>query len=504
MNFPKDEVDVVIYHHPCNDGFASAFVVYLYYKLTKNTRHITYLGANYSDMWPAAATAGKNVVIADFSYPLNVLNNALGDNAGPNSLIIIDHHKTSQNALSALQHEKAQKIFNMNYSGCGLTWEFFFGSAPTEPLLEELRSSPTEPLNPKKIEHLFPQQIEPLFPQQMPYFLQMIQDNDIWKHSLKDTKEFITFLRINQLSFELFEHLLDENNLHEAISKGASYLEYETKLIEKAANRATIKFVRFDSVNQKKFAVVAHVESAECKSEVGNKLVRDYPLVDFSVVMQYNPYKQLTLCSLRSSDTGVDVSDLSKEFLGGGGHRNASGAALKGMWYCISNRDYNVPNIYKVLLAAKFKLFTGKICVCSIVAPSMNTQHPLGMYLLQKRYITNTAQEINNATHLYAMKPAEEKLPEIPAKNPTENPEDTSADIPANIPVHVVSVATLNELGELIINIYFDSRFVKRDDFLTEYLSDQDWKEVEQPDETSAADLGNIQLVRCVKVAKIF
>ncbi len=459
MNFPKDEVDVIIYHNPCNDGFASAYIAHMYYKLMQNNRSIDFVGANYSDVWPQQQTAGKNVLIADFSYPLTVMQNALNitSDKQPKQVIIIDHHKTAQSGLESLNHEKVEKIFNMNRSGCGLVWEFFFGAAP------------------------------------MPLFLRMIEDNDLWKHSIEGTKPLIAYLRINQISFELFDALQDEKFLREAILKGESYLEYENSLIEKASKRAVIKLVQFKNTNRKIYSLVAHAEAAEFKSELGNKLVRDYPATDFSVVMQYNPYSNLTFCSLRSSETGVDVSEISKDFLGGGGHRNASGATIKNAVTCISHKSYDVPNIYKVLLEAKFHSVNYQdrnFCICCVVAPSMQTQHPLGMYLLQKRYSEackstqeNQPTEINNASHLFALQ---------------------SNDLTQNCNVRIVSVVVLNEFRELISNIYFDSRFVSKTDILEGYLAATQWKEVEQASDTfKSPNLGYVQLIKCVKPVEL-
>ena len=40
--FNKDQIDVVIYHANCVDGFGAAFSVWYYYKITNNNRDIIY------------------------------------------------------------------------------------------------------------------------------------------------------------------------------------------------------------------------------------------------------------------------------------------------------------------------------------------------------------------------------------------------------------------------------------------------------------------------------
>ena len=65
-------------------------------------------------------------------------------------IVILDHHITAQEALKDVPYA----IFDMNQSGVGLTWSYFF---PEE---------------------------------QLPHFLAMIQDRDLWRWQLQGSKEF--------------------------------------------------------------------------------------------------------------------------------------------------------------------------------------------------------------------------------------------------------------------------------------------------------------------------
>ena len=89
--FPKDQIDMVIYHHPCNDGFGSAYVVWRYYKETSNDRDIEYVGVSHSGKFPDVS--GKNVLICDYSYPLNVMEKI---QRIAKSVLVIDHHATAR------------------------------------------------------------------------------------------------------------------------------------------------------------------------------------------------------------------------------------------------------------------------------------------------------------------------------------------------------------------------------------------------------------------------
>jgi oligoribonuclease NrnB/cAMP/cGMP phosphodiesterase (DHH superfamily) len=63
---------------------------------------------------------------------------------------ILDHHITAKERMENLSFA----IFDMNKSGTGLTWEYFYPHTP------------------------------------IPYFLAMLQDQDLWKFELPHTKEF--------------------------------------------------------------------------------------------------------------------------------------------------------------------------------------------------------------------------------------------------------------------------------------------------------------------------
>ena len=86
--------DVVIYHDPCDDGFASAWVAQ-----KKWGSGLTMVPANYGQAIPDEdILSGKNVLIADFSYPKEELE-ALA--AIASEVVVLDHHKTAAAALGA-------------------------------------------------------------------------------------------------------------------------------------------------------------------------------------------------------------------------------------------------------------------------------------------------------------------------------------------------------------------------------------------------------------------
>ncbi len=132
--------DVCIYHYPCIDGFTAAWVVDRKWR-------------GYIEFWPYGYDAPpppleriskKNVLIVDFSFPVEVL---VGMATHAASIVVLDHHKTAKFDLSAfvpvdsghitannigdrikqLRDNKMPPIvavFDMDRSGAGITWDF--------------------------------------------------------------------------------------------------------------------------------------------------------------------------------------------------------------------------------------------------------------------------------------------------------------------------------------------------------------------------------------------
>jgi len=85
--------DVCLYHFPCDDGFAAAWVV------KRKWPDVVLEPTNYGLPLPDVDIAGKNLLIADFSYPYETLVEL---SFKARSMVILDHHKTAQEALGRL------------------------------------------------------------------------------------------------------------------------------------------------------------------------------------------------------------------------------------------------------------------------------------------------------------------------------------------------------------------------------------------------------------------
>ena len=259
-------VDCVIYHANCTDGFGSAFSAW---KLLGNRAE--YYACTHGTKPPNVK--GKNVVILDFSFDNKTTKKLIKD---ANNLLVIDHHKSAMVEL----HDISNTIFDMSKSGATMAWEFF---------------------HPGK---------EP------PKFIQYITDRDLWKWELPYSKEFSAAFDMVPFEFEEFEKFEDDSVFDDAVKRGSFILAYSKTVVKKVCEKATSK--KYKDMD------VLVVNSSHWMSEIGAKLSPD---CDFALIWYYSHEDQHTRVSLRSFHDHIDVSEIAKDFKGGG-HRKAAGFTL--------------------------------------------------------------------------------------------------------------------------------------------------------------------------------
>ena len=260
-------VECVIYHANCTDGFGSAFSAW---KLLGNRAE--YYACTHGTKPPNVK--GKNVVILDFSFSNKVTKKMIKE---ANNLLVIDHHKSAVVEL----HDISNTIFDMSKSGATMAWEFF---------------------HPGK---------EP------PKFIQYITDRDLWKWELPYSKEFSAAFDMVPFEFEEFEKFEDDSVFDDAVKRGSYILAYSKTVVKKVCDKAVSR--KYKGMD------VLVVNSSHWMSEIGSKLSPD---CDFALIWYYDHDEQRTKASLRSFHDHIDVSDVAKDFKGGG-HKKAAGFTLE-------------------------------------------------------------------------------------------------------------------------------------------------------------------------------
>lgn len=222
-------------------------------------------------------------------------------------MVILDHHKTAQadlaeftvelcgsakfvagdldgifRDLEELGRPRCVAHFDMQRSGARLTWDFCFpDDAPPE-------------------------------------LIRYIEDRDLWRFALPETRRFSLFLRSFPYDLEEWNDVaLALAGSGDACLAQAAAVErfYDRKLAEMVPTATLRKIGRWDGVP------TAHAPYAFA-SDLAHELLRQRPEAPFAAVV-VDAYGSRTW-SLRSEDGRQDVSEVARQF-GGGGHRNAAG-----------------------------------------------------------------------------------------------------------------------------------------------------------------------------------
>lgn len=263
INIKPEEIDTVIYHKNCSDGFGAAWSAW-----KKLNHKASYIPASYGSCDFIKLLKNRTIAVLDFSFSEEEINLMLGN---CNRICIIDHHKT------ALRIQHLENVhLDMNQSGAVLAWKYF---------------NPKEPV---------------------PTFLKYIQDRDLWKWQMPESKEFSTYFQNVPKKFESYSSFLDKKEIKNAIKKGKTLLEYQAKIVQSISSRS--KKLKYKNYNLK------IVNSSIFQSEIGDHLSSDS---DAALIWYTNYNAKKNIASLRSKND-IDVSILAQDF-GGGGHKNASG-----------------------------------------------------------------------------------------------------------------------------------------------------------------------------------
>lgn len=214
----------------------------------------------------------KDVMLVDFSYKRPVL---LEMAAKAKSILILDHHKTAANDLVGLPGNVVA-IFDMERSGARITWDHFFPHDAPPPLLLH------------------------------------IEDRDLWRFALAKTREIQANVFSYPYDFQVWDELMAAN-MADLAKEGEAIERKHFKDINELLGVCTRRMV-IGGYN----VPVANLPYT-LTSDAGHSLAKGEPFAGC-----YWDTSAGRVFSLRSTDNGIDVSEIAKLY-GGGGHRNASG-----------------------------------------------------------------------------------------------------------------------------------------------------------------------------------
>lgn len=273
----------VLYHGNCFDGFGAAWAAW-----RKLGDCGTYIPVTYGNPLPEIP-ADEPVVIADFSYPRDVLLKLKTEH----ELHVLDHHATAREALEGLEFCK----FDLEHSGAYLAWEFFH---PGE---------------------------------EVPKLIQYLEDRDLWRFNLKGSRAISAVIRSYPYTFDAYEWLSTrfgrQDDFYNLVAEGEALLRLEKQQVQMICDQAFWQEIDHH--------LVPIVNATTMFSEVAEELCKRYPEAEFAAyyVDRSDGFRQFGLRSRNS----FDVSQVAKN-LGGGGHHAAAGFQLR-IGRAPISRDYS-------------------------------------------------------------------------------------------------------------------------------------------------------------------
>jgi len=260
---------VILYHGSCPDGFGAAYAAWKKFGDTAE-----YIPLHRGDDLPEGLE-GDALYFVDFTYEKETMDHFI---AIAKSVTVLDHHSGMQEVVEAMP----EHVFDNDRSGASIAWAYF---------------NPTQPL-PKLLSH--------------------IEDDDLFRFALPDTKAVLAYLTVHPFTFEswgeIAQKLEDPVAGEIFLTTARAYAEYADLLATSAAHKA--KLIEFEG-HRVMFAN-AH-PSGVMKSKVGNILAKEFP--PFALVVSAHP-KGFGV-SIRG-DGSVNVAKLAEKY-GGNGHHDSAG-----------------------------------------------------------------------------------------------------------------------------------------------------------------------------------
>jgi len=273
--FKNIDTITFITHKNCMDGVGSVIAA-------KNSLNVymDIVWMQHGDDIDIESFRGEDIIMSDFSLPREKM---IELNEVANNLLVIDHHKTAMKELEDLDYV----VFDLDSSGVTLTWQVF---------------------NPGV---------------NIPSILLYIEDRDLWKWELPDSKEISEGLRYVNDQESLLN--LKISNEDEVLEKAKLIGNVLVNVTNSHIEKVTKDFITIDVLGYE----VPFLNNQTAISEVGNELAKEY-IASISWFVTSNDIIVLSLRSNNKLDVGALCKKLHDEYgaLSGGGHPNAAGCTF--------------------------------------------------------------------------------------------------------------------------------------------------------------------------------
>lgn len=273
------DVDLVLYHDGCADGFCSAWIAAHKSSLTGHPTAFRAIKPGDDNIGEITSYLGKHVAVFDVLPSEQAL---VSLSFAARKLTLRDHHISNRSVFSNLtKTPNIDAHFDMTKSGAGLAWDYFFPGTIMPPIVAH------------------------------------VQDRDLWRFELPGSEAVHAYL-----TYAVGFSIRGWND--------AAALPYDELISRGHIARATaMTFVDVvarnpDVVDLAPDGVALFVNASFLASDVADKVLRDNPEARFACVWRQQNGRMFV--SLRGATRGPNLAEIAQTF-GGGGHPNAAGFA---------------------------------------------------------------------------------------------------------------------------------------------------------------------------------
>lgn len=281
---------LIIYHSPCPDGMAAAWVFATYYRKTDDEEKLELHGADHGHAPPLDKAKGQKVILVDYCYNYEAMT-ALTNVA--HSVTVLDHHASTEPLVDRLPG--ITFILSKEFSGCQLAWRYCL-----------------QPASPKA-----------------PWWIDHVADRDLFRWAIPTSKA--TTRALDALyAFDNIRRLNLVTGLHDQAE-----LEWMGRVLLSGDR------IRYDSLAQaaqartlvcpdgQRFKAAYVFCDAKDASEVGDLLCKQMDadgkaVYQLAVLPRYDPLSDCFRVSLRSIGD-LNLVPIASQFRQGGGHARAAG-----------------------------------------------------------------------------------------------------------------------------------------------------------------------------------
>jgi nanoRNase/pAp phosphatase (c-di-AMP/oligoRNAs hydrolase) len=275
-----DHTKTFVIYHGDPDGFGAAYA------------HWRIMGP--ADKYHAAHTArpmpkiedGSIVYIFDYHYPVEEL---LALKARMKEVCLIDHHATTKDKLAGLDFCHV----DTSHAAAVLVWNYFRGKkvAEDEQYDNDCRNDPGPP----------------------PPVLLYVEDQDLWKFELPNSKEITAALKCYPFRFDVWNSL----SIDQLTSEGRAVIRYQDQIVNSVLQEVfTLRVAGYE-------VPCVNSSTKQIGSYVCHRMLELYPEAKF-VVYYFDAGNGIRHYGLRSR-ADFNCSEIAKQFPNGGGHSQASG-----------------------------------------------------------------------------------------------------------------------------------------------------------------------------------